>query len=114
MSVRLLNAWQGRETIIHTALDDLESFLWLLIWGIVYTSKDIQGSKTASANRGIQLMLVAWSGDVTYNRTKLAAAEDTWEDAVFGGLIEEWLGINNVYSERRLMRHMRTIPQNNR
>ncbi|KAF8486766.1 hypothetical protein F5888DRAFT_1822651, partial [Russula emetica] len=31
MSIRLLSAWQGRQTVIHTALDDLESFLWVLM-----------------------------------------------------------------------------------
>jgi hypothetical protein len=91
MSMRLLDAWQGRDRIIHTALDDLESFLWLLIWGIVYASKDIEGAKTA--NRGIQLMLDAWSGDVKSNRSKLPTAERTWKDAVFGDLIREWLDI---------------------
>ena len=87
--MRLLTARQLRETIIHTALDDLESFLWLLIWGIVYASKDIEGAK--GANRGIHLMLAAWSGGVTYNRTKLSTAENSWKDAVFGDLIQEWL-----------------------
>jgi len=90
MSMRLLAAWQVRETIIHTAVDDLESFLWLLIWGIVYASKDIEGAMTA--NRGIQLMLDAWSGDVTSNRTKLSTAENNRKDVVFGDLIREWLG----------------------
>src|SRR6266576_908454 len=90
MSMRLLTAWQVRETIIHTAVDDLESFLWLLIWCIVYASKDIEGAMTA--NRGIQLMLDAWSGDVTSNRTKLSTAENNWKDVVFGDLIREWLG----------------------
>jgi hypothetical protein len=75
MSFRLLDAWQLRETIIHTAIDDLESFLWLLIWGIVHASKDIEGAK--GANRGIHLMLVAWSGGLTSNRTKLSVAENT-------------------------------------
>ena len=88
MSMRLLTAWQVRETIIHTAVDDLESFLWLLIWGIVYASKDIEGAMTA--NRGIQLMLDAWSGDVTCNRFKVSTAEDSWDDVVFGDLICEW------------------------
>jgi hypothetical protein len=89
MSMRLLDARQLRGTIIHTALDDLESFLWLLIWGIVYASKDIEGAK--GANGGIQLMLDAWSGDVKSNRTKLSTAEHSWDDAVFGDLIQEWL-----------------------
>ena len=93
--MRLLIAWQGQGTIIHTALDDLESFLWLLIWGIVYASKDIEGAKTA--NPGIQRMLVAWLGDVTYNLSKLPAA-DSWTDAVFGDLIREWL---NTFRQAR-------------
>jgi hypothetical protein len=89
MSMRLLAARQLREKIIHTALDDLESFLWLLIWGIVYASKDIEGAK--GANRGIEFMLDAWSGDVISNRSKLPTAEESWDDAVFGDLIREWL-----------------------
>jgi hypothetical protein len=89
MSMRLLDTWQLRGTIIHTALDDLESFLWLLIWGIVHASKNIAGAK--GTNRGIELMLVAWSGGLLSNRTKLSAAEDNWDDAVFGDLIQEWL-----------------------
>jgi len=80
MSIRLLNAWQGRKTITHTALDDLESFLWVLIWGIVHASKDIEGAKIA--NEGIQAMLIAWSGDVIYNLSKLTTAESSWTDAV--------------------------------
>jgi hypothetical protein len=89
MSMRLLEAWQVHDKIIHTALDDLESFLWLLIWGIVHSSKDIDGAKTV--NQGIQLMLDAWSGDVKSNRSKLTTADESWDDAVFGDLIQEWL-----------------------
>ena len=91
MSMRLLAACQGGQAVVHTALDDLESFLWLLIWGIVYASKDIEGAK--AANRGIQLMLDAWSGDAKSNRSKLPTAQASWKDAVFGDLIREWLGI---------------------
>ena len=91
MSMRILGALQAKEATIHTALDDLESFLWLLIWGIVYASKDIEGAK--AANRGIQFMLDAWSGDAKSNRSKLPTVEDSWTDAVFGDLIQEWLDI---------------------
>ena len=40
MSIRLMRDWQvqtGRRqySIIQTAIDDLESFLWVLIWVIV-------------------------------------------------------------------------------
>ena len=91
MSMRLLNALHVQEEIIPTALDDLESFLWLLIWCIVHASKDIEGAKTA--NQGIQQMLKAWSGNALYNTVKRPIAEIHWtrNDAVFGDLIQEWL-----------------------
>ena len=87
MSMCVLLAMQEKEKHIHTPLDDLESFLWLLIWGVVYASKDIDGS---NINRGINLMLKAWSGDVGLNRNKWLDLEDSWRDAVFGDLIAEW------------------------
>jgi len=91
MSLRLLNACELGKPIIHTAIDDIESFLWVLIWGIVYASKDIAGAK--DANEGIQLMLNAWSG-VTESvaGAKFSATDVGWEDdTVFGDLIQEWL-----------------------
>jgi hypothetical protein len=90
MSVRLLGALHAKEPTIHTALDDLESFLWLLMWGIVYASKKINGATTA--NRGINFMLDAWSSsNPKSNLTKITGAEDFWKDAVFGDLIQQWL-----------------------
>src|SRR5712672_2252305 len=112
MSMRLLTACQKRKAIIHTALDDLESFLWVLIWGIIYASMDING---ANNNEGIQLMLDAWSGDAKSNRSKLPTAQHDLKDAVFGGLIKEWLGILITASDgaEPLMNHMPTIPLDN-
>ena len=89
--MRILSAWDKKKKIIHTALDDLESFLWLLIWCIVQASKDIEGAK--DANGGIQDMLNAWSGNLTSNKAKLGIALREWEDVVFGGPIQEWLAI---------------------
>ncbi|KAH9044431.1 hypothetical protein EDB85DRAFT_1854026 [Lactarius pseudohatsudake] len=39
MSMRLLDAWDFGEPAMHTAVDDLESFLWVLIWSLVYIFK---------------------------------------------------------------------------
>ena len=91
LSMRILLAWDKKKKITHTALDDLESFLWLLIWCIVHASKDIEGAK--DANAGIQDMLNAWSGNLMSNKSKLITAQKVWKDAVFGDLIQEWLGI---------------------
>jgi hypothetical protein len=61
ISLRLLVAWQqvvnrGRRPAIHTAVDDLASFLWLLIWVIAHVLKD---KETATENNpGIEL----WEG----------------------------------------------------
>ncbi|KAH9159621.1 hypothetical protein EDB89DRAFT_1864685, partial [Lactarius sanguifluus] len=39
MSMRLLEAWDYGEPALHAAVDNLESFLWVLIWSIVYIFK---------------------------------------------------------------------------
>jgi hypothetical protein len=80
---------QKRRSIFHTPLDDLESFLWFLIWCIVHLSKDIEGAR--DKNPGIDPMLDAWSGNVMANRTRFWTVEDAWKDAVFGSVIKEWL-----------------------
>ena len=110
MSMRLLASLGERRPYIHTPLDDLESFLWVLIWVIVHASKDIEGATTN--NRGIKYMLEAWSGE---NWTKLAIAEKHWNDAVFGGLIKKWLRIFNRAFDKtsQLMEDMPTIPLDN-
>jgi hypothetical protein len=94
-----------RKPIIHSPIDDLESFLWVLIWAIVHATKDIK--RAMAANQGIEIMLNAWSVDV-YSMSKLHAAERSWKDAVFGGLIKEWSGIFQKADEenRRLTEDM--------
>ena len=91
MSTRIQGHWQGHESVFHTALDDLESFLWVLIWCIVHLSKDIEGAR--ANNLGMNLMLDALSGDVNPKMDKLSVAQRLWKDAVFGGLIKKWLDI---------------------
>lgn len=88
MSMRLLSARDQRRQTIHTALDDLESFLWVLVWGIVQSSKDIEGARTN--NPGIEDMLNAWA---SHNRSRSMIVDDVtnWKDAVFGDLIRKWL-----------------------
>jgi hypothetical protein len=34
MSLRLVDIWRSNRPYHHTAIDDLESFLWLTIWCI--------------------------------------------------------------------------------
>src|SRR5258708_520290 len=113
MSMNILGALQKRRSIFHTALDDLESFLWVLIWCIVHLSKDIEGGK--DNNPGIDLMLDAWSGDAKSNTAKLSAAERSWVDAVFGGLIKNWLDIftGALKETRKSTKYLSTHEVNN-
>lgn len=94
MSIRLLHAWKIRQKIFHTALNDLESFLWVLIWGIVYASKDIKGTK--AYNQEIKHMLLVWKANDGFKHT---IAHEFWSDSklnpVFGDLIQEWLMTSN-------------------
>ena len=114
VSMHILSAWDKKKKIIHTALDDLESFLWLLIWCIVHASKDIEGAK--DANDGIRDMLNAWSSNLTSNKSKLITAEKVWKDVVFEGLIKEWLGIFGGASEEaeRVVNRLPSITVDNR
>ena len=49
MSLRLLAAWARDLPIVHTAVDDLESFLWVLVWALVHIFKKI--GKTSDATK---------------------------------------------------------------
>lgn len=39
MSMPLLDAWDLERPSLHTAVDDFESFLWVLVWSLVYIYK---------------------------------------------------------------------------
>ncbi|KAH8990484.1 hypothetical protein EDB92DRAFT_746312 [Lactarius akahatsu] len=39
MSIRLLDEWYLDRPTLHTVVDDLESFLWVLVWSLVHTFK---------------------------------------------------------------------------
>jgi hypothetical protein len=94
MSTRLLGSWRVQSPerpIIQTAIDDLESFLWLLIWAIVHILKD--KDKATTHNIGIKAMLNSYSRDAIAQRSKESDIMEYWEDAVFRPLIKKWIGI---------------------
>jgi hypothetical protein len=119
LSIRILDSWQARQVpIIHTALRSMtsrsESFLWLLIWGIVHAPKDIEGAR-ANNNPGIQLVLDAcqcqWPGDLqtrdhraTVGRMPSLAISSEKRLGIFGRARD---GI------RQFMKHLPTITLDN-
>lgn len=86
MSWRVQYAWKRRKPIIQTALDDLESFFWVLIWCIAHITKDINGE--TRVNKGIEYILEVWSRDLL---SKFTVVDFDWTDAVFGDLVRDWL-----------------------
>ncbi|KAH8981173.1 hypothetical protein EDB92DRAFT_1756331, partial [Lactarius akahatsu] len=39
VSLRLVNTWAANRPALHTAADDLESFMWVLVWSLVHIFK---------------------------------------------------------------------------
>jgi hypothetical protein len=92
MSTHLLSAWNLEVRALHTAADDLESFLWVLVWSLVCIFKVV----TPITNRNaIILRLESAFSSHTFMGIKLRddIARFHWKDKVFRGLIEDWLGI---------------------
>jgi len=88
VSIRLLNAWLDEQPIIHTAVDDLESFMWLLSWALVHILKKY-GCKH---RRILDVEYALSSKDLRINETKEFYIEH-WPDVAFGNLMRDWLKI---------------------
>ena len=92
MSLRLLSAWDEDQPIVHTAVDDLESFLWVLVWALVHILKEFG---TTTRNSTVDQLAERFS---SYSIPEIMMKESTiqrrWKDVVFGGLIREWLAIS--------------------
>ena len=88
MSLRLLNAWRRNKPFVHTAVDDLESFLWVLVWALVHILKEFGTTRNSTIDD-----LAKWLS--SYSITEVMARESTiqfrWKDVVFGDLLREWL-----------------------
>ncbi|KAI9447959.1 hypothetical protein H4582DRAFT_44012 [Lactarius indigo] len=92
MSLRLVQAWSRNQPALHTAVDDLESFLWVLVWSLVHIFK--KSATITNESAVINDLAGAFSSyrhrDVL---SKYLTIRNEWPDEVFGGLIREWLMI---------------------
>jgi hypothetical protein len=79
-------AWLLDESIIHTAVDDLESFIWLLSWTLVHILKNY-GSKDWGI---LEMEDNLSSTDLRYNSGKAEVLMRIWPDAAFGYLMRDW------------------------
>ncbi|KAH8997245.1 hypothetical protein EDB92DRAFT_1400769 [Lactarius akahatsu] len=91
MSTRLLDAWDLGEPALHTAVDDLESFLWVLIWSLVYIFKKF--ATMTNLDSIIHRLGHALSSRKFLEIIRKESIADRWTDKVFGDLIRDWLRI---------------------
>jgi hypothetical protein len=91
MSIRLLSSWDEHKPIVHTAVDDLESFLWVLVWALVHILKEFGTTKNSTVD---QLAERFSSYSIPLIMMKESTIQRHWKDVVFGGLIREWLAIS--------------------
>src|SRR5260221_1860697 len=88
LSVCLLYAWKGSTSVIHIAIDDVQSFTWVLICVCVsnYIPERYEGA--TDMNPAISLLKKAFeSKALNYTITKETHVDYGWTDFVFGDLI---------------------------
>ncbi|KAH9010943.1 hypothetical protein EDB83DRAFT_2234227 [Lactarius deliciosus] len=93
ISLRLVNAQAANDPALHTAADDLESFMWVLVWSLVHIFKRIATITIDSAT--INRLARAFS---IFDTTTVLSKDPIlrlWPDEVFRDLIREWRMISN-------------------
>lgn len=92
MSDRLLRSLAKKSHVLHTAVDDLESFIWVLVWSLTYILK--WAANITNEHSTIHQMMQFLSSRTFY---EIIARESTavahWPDKVFKDLLVTWLQI---------------------
>jgi hypothetical protein len=95
MSDRLLFSLDKKTTFLHTAVDDLESFIWVLVWSLVHILKWAAEITDEILNNSSDSTFPL---QPTHSRHSLQGRHcngllDYWPDRVFKGLLVTWLQI---------------------
>ena len=86
MSMHLLNAWDRNAQVLHTAADDLESFLWVLIWSLVKILKKVASiTNENSTILRLEKALSSHSFNSILRRESLA-----YQELAFMDFIDDW------------------------
>jgi hypothetical protein len=96
MSERLLLAWYIHKPITHTAIDDLESFLWVLFWALVHILYGFGTTKNMALKKQAEWLSSRYIPEIFMR--KYTIEDSGWEDAVFEDLLREWLAISQKAS----------------
>jgi hypothetical protein len=79
---------------MHTAIDDLESFLWVFVWVLVHILRHHRGETENRLDGVIEILSEAFSSRrIQHVLIKEHVASRMWRDTIFGPLIKEWLDI---------------------
>ncbi|KAH9047876.1 hypothetical protein EDB84DRAFT_1263205, partial [Lactarius hengduanensis] len=107
MSIRLLSEWYLDRPALHTAVDDLESFLWVLVWSLVHTFKGLAKipNKNSIIHRLGHILPNHNYGDMLL---KELLTKEEWTDKAFGGLIQDWQRISET-SRRYVSEHQMAL-----
>jgi hypothetical protein len=95
MSWRLLRAMQMGYPALHTATDDLESFLWVMVWSLVHILRRAVGTTTTkqiTIINGLAEQLSSRHIPDILNREGVIMSE--WKEKTFKGLLQDWLKIS--------------------
>jgi hypothetical protein len=87
--MRLLHALESEEQALHTAVDDLESFVWVLVWSLVYIFKKVANILTKKKSKIDQLGRALSSCLVPLILSREYIAKEEWKDKIFKDLIQE-------------------------
>ncbi|KAH8992032.1 hypothetical protein EDB92DRAFT_1816151 [Lactarius akahatsu] len=94
MSTRLLDEWRLNNLVLHTAIDDLESFLWVLVWSLVCVFKKF--ANITNQNSRIHDLGRSLSSRSFLEIQSREASAKKWKDKVFRDLIRDWLRISET------------------
>ena len=95
MSTRQLDAWDAGQPIVHTAIDDLESFLWVLVWVLVHILKEVGTTSNSTIDQLAKRLSSYYIPDIMMRESTI---KQRWKDVIFGGLVREWLAISQEAS----------------
>ena len=118
MSLRLVDIWRLRKPYYHTAIDDLESFLWLTLW-CIYCMIEDKGQLDEQDANALEVLRSTVINTHTYARKGLLYGLDDEETphpllALFRPLLVRWGHISREAAKEinKLLKYT-TSPQNN-
>ena len=95
MSERLLYAWHTSKPVTHTAVDDLESFLWVLFWALVHILYGFGTIRNVVLEKQAERLS---SSNILEIFMRKYTIQFGWDDVVFKELLREWFDISHKAS----------------